>query len=63
MVLDQFVRLLPALESSLEQLLRHPVDTYAGENEYDYDPYAYAVGCMDHLFANYFDVGRQNGLL
>ena len=32
----------------------HPPDVWAGE--YEYDPYAFDVGCMGNLFASEFDV-------
>ena len=54
MVLPKSTRRLSSSLATIGQSTWHPLDTYAGEH--DYDPYAFDVGCMGDVLANKFDV-------
>ena len=54
MLLPKSTRRLPSSFAHFGKPVWHPNDICAGEH--DYDPYAYDVGCMGNLFADYFDV-------
>ena len=61
LILPQGVRRLPSKYAHVGISLYHPPDIWAGE--YDYDPYAFDVACMGHVFASRFDVSGSRCVL
>lgn len=58
LILPDGVRRLPSRYAFVGCCPFHPLDICAGE--YDYDPYAFDVGCLGNAFAESFDVSPDN---